>query len=70
MSNSFTREITRRGFITKVGQGLVAANLAGTLVKGAAAVQGARAAGKKIGLGHRGTGQPRHQPDPARIRTM
>jgi predicted dehydrogenase len=49
MSNSFTREITRRGFITKVGQGLVAANLAGTLVKGAAAVTVPEPPGKKLG---------------------
>ena len=70
MSNSFTREITRRGFITKVGQGLVAANLAGTLVKGAAAVQVPEPPGKKLGWAIVGTGQPRHQPDPAGIRTM
>ena len=37
MSDSLGKEITRRGFITRVGQGLAAANLAGTLVKDAAA---------------------------------
>ena len=35
MSDSFAREITRRGFITKVGQGVMAANFAGPLLKGA-----------------------------------
>jgi predicted dehydrogenase len=39
MPNSSGREITRRGFIAKVGQGLVAANVAATLVKDAAAQQ-------------------------------
>ncbi len=37
MSGSNGREITRRGFITKVGQGLVAANVAGGLLKSAQA---------------------------------
>jgi predicted dehydrogenase len=50
MFDSFTREITRRGFITKVGQGLVAANFAGTLLKdAAAAVQVPDPPGKKLG---------------------
>jgi len=50
MSDSFTREITRRGFITKVGQGLVAANVAGGLLKdAAAAVQVPDPPGKKLG---------------------
>lgn len=35
MSGSNGREITRRGFITKVGQGLVAANVTGGLLKSA-----------------------------------
>ena len=37
MSDSIRKEITRRGFITKVGQGLVAANVAGTFLNRAAA---------------------------------
>ena len=50
MSDSFTSEITRRGFITKVGQGLVAANVAGSLLKdAAAAVQVPDPPGKKLG---------------------
>jgi len=49
MSESFAKEITRRGFITKVGQGLVVANVAGTLLKGAAAQRVPDAPGKKLG---------------------
>ena len=50
MSDSFLKEITRRGFITKVGQGLVAANLAGTFLKSAAAeLQVPDPPGKKLG---------------------
>jgi predicted dehydrogenase len=50
MSDTFTKEITRRGFITKVGQGLVAANVAGALLKdAAAAVQVPDPPGKKLG---------------------
>jgi predicted dehydrogenase len=50
MSDSFVKEITRRGFITRVGQGLVAANLAGTFLKSAAAeVQVSDPPGKKLG---------------------
>jgi predicted dehydrogenase len=50
MSDSFVKEITRRGFITRVGQGLVAANLAGTFLKSAAAeVQVPDPPGKKLG---------------------
>ena len=50
MSDSFTSEITRRGFITKVGQGLLAANVAGSLLKdAAAAVQVPDPPGKKLG---------------------
>src|ERR1700757_1057513 len=37
MSDSNGSEITRRGFITKVGQGLVAANVVGGLIKPAQA---------------------------------
>ena len=49
MSDSLAKELTRRGFITKVGQGLVAANLAGTLLKSAAALQVPDPPGKKLG---------------------
>jgi hypothetical protein len=49
MSDTFAKEITRRGFMSKVGQGLVAANFAGTLLKGAAAQQVPDAPGKKLG---------------------
>jgi predicted dehydrogenase len=49
MSDSISKEITRRGFITKVGQGLVAANFAGTLLPGAAALQVPDPPGKKLG---------------------
>ena len=50
MSDSFLKDITRRGFITKVGQGLVAANLAGTFLKSAAAeLQVPDPPGKKLG---------------------
>jgi len=49
VSDSFVKEITRRGFITKVGQGLVAANFAGTLLKDAAALQVPDPPGKKMG---------------------
>jgi predicted dehydrogenase len=37
MKDSFGKEISRRGFIAKVGQGLVAANVAGTFLKEAVA---------------------------------
>ncbi len=37
MPDALGKEITRRGFITKVGGGLVAANVAATFLKGAAA---------------------------------
>ena len=50
MSDSFIKEITRRGFITRVGQGLVAANLAGTFLQSAAAeLQVPDPPGKKLG---------------------
>jgi predicted dehydrogenase len=50
MSDSLPKEITRRGFITKVGQGLVAANLSGTFLKSAAAeLQVPDPPGKKLG---------------------
>ena len=48
MSDSFVKEITRRGFITRVGQ--VAANLAGTFLQSAAAeLQVPDPPGKKLG---------------------
>ncbi len=49
MSDLLPKEITRRGFITKIGQGLVAANLAGTLLKSAAALEVPDPPGKKLG---------------------
>jgi len=49
MSDSFAKEITRRGFITRVGQGVVAANFAGSLWPGAAAQQVPDPPGKKVG---------------------
>ena len=50
MPDSFTKEITRRGFITKVGQGLVAANFADALLKeSATAQQVPDPPGKKMG---------------------
>src|SRR5437879_13585129 len=59
MSDSFAKEITRRGFISKVGQGLVTANLAGTLLKSAAAAQQVPdPPGKKLGWAIVGLGSP------------
>ena len=49
MSDSPAKEITRRGFITRVGHGLVAANFAGALLKGASAQQVPDPPGKKLG---------------------
>ena len=49
MSDAFSGDITRRGFITRVGQGLVAAKLAGTLVNSASAQQVPDPPGKKMG---------------------
>jgi len=37
MKDSFGKEISRRGFIARVGQGFVAANVAGSFLKEAAA---------------------------------
>ena len=39
MADSLAREITRRGFLVKVGQGLAAANVAGTFIHNTAAQQ-------------------------------
>jgi predicted dehydrogenase len=49
VSDSFSKGITRRGFITKVGGSVVAANLAGTLLKSSAAVEVPDPPGKKMG---------------------
>ncbi|MGH9502513.1 MAG: Gfo/Idh/MocA family protein [Terriglobales bacterium] len=50
MFDSFARGITRRGFIARVGQGLVAANVAGMLPRSAAAqLQVPDPPGKKLG---------------------
>jgi predicted dehydrogenase len=51
MTDSLGKEITRRGFLTKVGQGIAAANLAGTLASNAAAsqLQVPDPPGKKLG---------------------
>jgi predicted dehydrogenase len=49
MSDPFPKEITRRGFITRVGRGLVAANLSGTFLKRAAALEVPDPPEKKLG---------------------
>src|SRR5439155_10054381 len=50
MSDTTGKEVTRRGFITRVGQGLVAANLAGSLLKNASAqLPVPEPPGKKLG---------------------
>ncbi len=49
MSELFSKEITRRGFITRVGQGFVAANLGGTLLNTTWAQQVPDPPGKKMG---------------------
>jgi len=50
MSDSFSKEITRRGFIARVGQGLAAANVAGAVLKNATAQQVVPdAPGRKLG---------------------
>src|SRR5437868_4859699 len=50
MLDSFAKEITRRGFINKIGQGLVAANFADALLKeSATAQQVPDPPGKKMG---------------------
>lgn len=60
MSESPVKEITRRGFISKMSQGLVAANVAGTFLKGAAAQEPTvvpDAPGKKLGWAIVGLGR-------------
>jgi len=51
MMDSFGKEISRRGFIKKVGQGFVAAHVAGTFLKKTAAnkVTVPDSPGKKLG---------------------
>jgi predicted dehydrogenase len=50
MAKYFSKEITRRGFITRVGGGVLAANLAGSLLKNAdAQVKVPDPPGKKLG---------------------
>src|SRR5512142_1215187 len=52
MTKWFGKEITRRGFISKAGQGLVAANTVGALLKNAEAqfeLQVPEPPGKKLG---------------------
>src|SRR2546429_7310242 len=51
MKDSFENEISRRRFIAKVGKGFVAANVAGTFLKAAAAkeVAAADSPGSKLG---------------------
>jgi hypothetical protein len=49
MIDSFAKGMTRRGFITRVGQGLVAANLAGRLLPDAAAQKVPDPPGRKLG---------------------
>ena len=57
MFDSAKKEITRRGFMTKVGGGLVAANLAGVFLKDAAAeVRVPDPPGKKVGYAIVGLG--------------
>ena len=50
MANFFSRGMTRRGFMTRVGQGVLAANLPGTLLKNAhAQLKVPDPPGKKLG---------------------
>jgi len=50
MSNSFSKEITRRGFISRVGQGVLAASIPGALLKPALAqLKVPGPPGKKLG---------------------
>jgi predicted dehydrogenase len=60
MSDSPVKEFTRRGFISKVGQSLVVANVAGTFLKRAAAQEPLiipDAPGKKLGWAVVGLGE-------------
>ena len=58
MSDASQKELTRRGFITKVGGGLVAANVAGIFLRDAAAqLRVPDAPGKKVGYAIVGLGQ-------------
>src|SRR5580765_1327500 len=49
MSNQFEKDLTRRGFLTRVGGGIVAANLAGAIMGKTAAQQVPDPPGKKLG---------------------
>ena len=69
MSDLPEKELTRRGFLTRVGGGIVAANLAGAaLDRIAIAAAGPRSSREKTWLGHRRPWQPGDQPDPPRLR--
>ena len=58
MSDPTGKEVTRRGFITKVGGGLIAANIGGVFLKDAAAqLRVPDAPGKKVGYAIVGLGQ-------------
>jgi predicted dehydrogenase len=57
MSNGFEQDVTRRRFLKKAGQGLLAVNAAGVLVGGAAAQQVPDPPGKKVGWAIVGLGQ-------------
>ena len=60
MSDSPVKELSRRGFISKVGQSLVVANVAGTFLKRAAAQEPLivpDAPGKKLGWAVVGLGE-------------
>jgi predicted dehydrogenase len=58
MSDSCGKEVTRRGFITKVGSGLIAANVAGVFLRNVSAqLHVPDAPGKKVGYAIVGLGQ-------------
>src|SRR5580765_3424173 len=49
MSNQFEKDLTRRGFFTRVGGGIVAANLASSIIGNTAAQRVPEPPGKKVG---------------------
>jgi predicted dehydrogenase len=57
MSNGFEQDVTRRRFLKKAGQGLLAVNAAGVLVGSAGAQQVPDPPGKKVGWAIVGLGQ-------------
>lgn len=57
MSSGFEQDVTRRRFLKKAGQGLLAVNAAGVLVGGAGAQQVPDQPGKKVGWAIVGLGQ-------------